>query len=114
MLTFHKFFENKYQGAKPGVNHRHRRAIPGVSSDLRYVRDHENIVPDYVKTNPTKNPKIEQLRDGTGKKVCGTRDLEYIRKEYNIVPFKGKVKKLGSTGIMLYYDNGLNKFVIER
>ena len=57
---------------------------------------------------------IEQLRDSTGKKVCGTRDLDYIRKEYNIIPFKGKVKKLGSTGIKLYYDTNLNKFVIER
>jgi len=30
------------------------------------------------------------------------------------MPFKGEVKKLGSTGIKLYYDEKLKKFVIER
>jgi hypothetical protein len=54
------------------------------------------------------------LRDGNGKKVCGSRDLEYIRNQYNIVPYKGKIKKLGSTGIKLYFDDQLNNFVIER
>ena len=114
MLTFHKFFENKYQGAKPGINHRHRRAIPGSSGDSRYLRKHENIVPDYVKTDPTKNQTIEQLRNGTGKKVCSSADLGYIRKEYKVVPIKGEIKKLGSTGIKLYFDEKLNKFVLEK
>jgi len=114
MIKFHKFFENKYQGAKPGINHRHRRAIPGSSGDSRYLRKHENIVPDYVKTDPTKNQTIEQLRNGSGKKVCSTPDLDYIRKEYKIVPFKGEVKKLGSTGIKLYFDVKLKKFVLEK
>tara|TARA_E500000318_G_scaffold73635_1_gene68295 strand:+ start:212 stop:556 length:345 start_codon:yes stop_codon:yes gene_type:complete len=114
MIKFHKFFENKYQGAKPGINHRHRRAIPGSSGDSRYLRKHENIVPDYVKTDPTKNQTIEQLRNGPGKKVCSTPDLDYIRKEYKIVPFKGEVKKLGSTGIKLYFDEKLKKFVLEK
>ena len=113
MLTFHKFFENKYRGAKPGVNHRHRRAVPGAG-DPRYVRKHLNIVPDYVKVDNSKNQKIEHLRQGKGKKICDTPDLEYIRKEYNIVPFKGKIKKLGSTGIKLYFDDNLNKFILER
>ena len=113
MLRFHKFFENNYRGAKPGINHRHRRPIPG-NGDPRYIRKHENIVPDYVKTDPTKNGKIEYLRSNMGKKVCGTNDLDYIRKEYKIVPIKGKIKKLGSTGIKLYYDDNLMNFVIEK
>ena len=114
MIKFHKFFENKYQGAKPGINHRHRRAIPGSSGDSRYLRKHENIVPDYVKIDPTKNQTIEKLRNGSGKKVCSTPDLDYIRKEYKIVPFKGEIKKLGSTGIKLYFDVKLKKFVLEK
>jgi len=114
MIKFHKFFENKYHGAKPGINHRHRRAIPGSGGDSRYLRKHVNIVPDYVKTDPTKNQTIEKLRNGPGKKVCGSQDLDYIRKEYNVVPFKGEVKKLGSTGIKLYFDEKLKKFVLEK
>jgi|TARA_R110000787_G_scaffold177712_2_gene289688 hypothetical protein len=114
MIKFHKFFENKYQGTKPGINHRHRRAIPGSSSDGRYIRKHENIVPGYVKTDPSKNQTIEQLRGSTGKKVCGTSDLDYIRREYKVIPMKGQIKKLGSTGIQLYFDKKLKKFVLER
>jgi len=109
MQRFSKFFENKYQGSKPGVDHWHRKSIPNSDN-----RKHANIVADYIKTDPTKNQKIEQLRDGRGKRVCGNTDLQYISKQYNIVPYKGKIKKLGSTGIKLYFDDQLNKFVIER
>ena len=67
-----------------------------------------------VKKDPSKNSKIELLRGKNGKKVCNGRDLTYIRKEYNVVPYKGEVKKLGSTGIKLYFDDSIQKFVIER
>ena len=114
MIKFHKFFENKYQGTKLGINHRHRRAIPGSSGNSRYLRKHENIVPDYVKADPTKNQAIEQLRGSSGKRVCSSSELDYIRKEYNVVPYKGEIKKLGSAGIKLYFDEKLNKFVLEK
>jgi len=94
------------------TNHRHRRAIPGAG-DPRYSRKHQNIVPDYVKTDPTKNSKIELIRKKMGKQICDTKTLEYIRCTYNVIPYKGEVKKLGSTGIKLYFDDQLNKFVIE-
>ena len=95
------------------TNHRHRRAIPGAG-DPRYTRKHQNIVPDYVKADPTKNQAIEQLRGSSGKRVCSSSELDYIRKEYNVVPYKGEIKKLGSTGIKLYFDEKLNKFVLEK
>ena len=109
MLRFHKFFENKYQKPKPGVEHWHRKVIPNSNS-----RKKGNIMADYLKTDPSKNQKIEQLRDGHGKKVCFPVDLDYIKSQYKVIPFKGEVKKLGSTGIKLYFDSNLNKFVIER
>lgn len=94
------------------TNHRHRRGY--TDHDKHYQRKHLNLVPDYVKKDPSKNPKIELIRNKHGKQICDTPTLDYIRKEYNVVPFKGEVKKLGSTGIKLYFDNKLNKFVIER
>ena len=100
--SFSKFF----------TNHRHRRGF--TDHDKHYQRKHLNLVPDYVKADTSKNSKIELLRKKNGKHVCGTPELEYIRKEYNVVPFKGKVKKLGSTGIKLYFDPQLGKFVLER
>ena len=102
MDTFSKFF----------TNHRHRRGY--TDHDKHYNRKSLNLVPDYVKKDLTKNPKIEQLRGKNGKKVCDGKDLTYIRNEYNVVPYKGEVKKLGSTGIKLYFDESIQKFVIER
>ena len=102
METFSKFF----------TNHRHRRGY--TDHDKNYRRKHLNLVPDYVKSDPTKNQKIETLRGGRGKKICDRNDLTYIRDEYKVVPYKGEVKKLGSTGISLYFDDNIGKFVIER
>lgn len=102
MDSFSKFF----------TNHRHRRGY--TDHDKHYQRKHLNLVPDYVKKDPSKNPKIEMLRGKKGKQICGTPELNYIRKEYNVVPYKGEVKKLGSTGIKLYFDTQLGKFVLER
>ena len=102
MDTFSKFY----------TNHRHRKGY--TDHDKHYQRKHQNLVPDYVKVDPSKNSMIELLRQKKGKHICGTPELDYIRKEYKVIPFKGEVKKLGSTGIKLYYDNNLGKFVIER
>ena len=67
-----------------------------------------------MKTDPTKNSKIELLRGKKGKHICGSPELTYIRDTYKVVPIKGQIKKLGSTGIKLYFDNNLGKFVLER
>ena len=47
-------------------------------------------------------------------RVCDRKDLEYMRTEYNVIPIKGEIKKLGSTGIQLYYDEKTNNFIIKR
>lgn len=113
MQLFKSFFENKYNGPQVGVNHRHRKAIPMASSN-GYTRSSQKIIPDYVKIDPSKNSKIESLKDSSGMKVCDRKDLEYIRREYNIIPIKGKIKKLGSTGIQLHYDDKTNNFILKR
>jgi len=113
MQLFKKFFENKYNGPQVGVNHRHRRAIPKASSN-GYSRNSEKIIPDYVKIDPSKNSKIESLKDRHGMRVCDRKDLEYMRTEYNVIPIKGEIKKLGSTGIQLYYDDKTKNFIIKR
>ena len=115
MQAFKKFFENVHNGSQYNVNHSHRQSIPNSDG---------SIVPDYVKskndasisTNKTKllNQKIESLKDGHGIRVCDRKDLEDIRLLYKCIPIKGEVKKLGSTGIQLYYDNNTNNFIIKR
>ena len=78
------------------------------------VYNSEKIIPDYVKADPSKNAKIESLKDSHGMRVCDRKDLEYMRTEYNVIPIKGEIKKLGSTGIQLYYDDKTNNFIIKR
>jgi|TARA_A100000172_G_C3039422_1_gene109837 hypothetical protein len=102
MDSFSKFF----------TNHRHRRGF--TDHDKHYSRKSLNLVPDYVKTDTSKNNKIELLKKSKGKKTCDSRDLTYIRDIYKVVPLKDKVKRLGSTGIKLYYDKNLNSFVLEK
>ena len=115
MQLFKKFFENKYSGPQVGVNHRHLRAIPKASCNGYTRKDNsEKIIPDYVKADPSKNAKIESLKDSHGMRVCDRKDLEYMRTEYNVIPSKGEIKKLGSTGIQLYYDEKTNNFIIKR
>lgn len=113
MQTFKKFYENVYTGVQHGVKHSHRRSLPKIDG---------SIVPDYVKakndtsvsTTKILNPKIEKLKDSHGMQVCDCKDLEDIRKLYNCIPIKGEIKKLGSTGIQLYYDNNTGNFILRR
>ena len=61
MLPFSKFFESKYNGPQPGVKHRHR-GTGFTDTHSTYRRKHLNLVPDYVKTDASKNQKIENLK----------------------------------------------------
>ena len=65
MLPFKKFFESKYSGTQPGVNHRHR-GTGFTDTHSTYRRKHVNLVPDYVKTDASKNQKIENLKNNKG------------------------------------------------
>ncbi len=113
MLQFAKFFENKYTGTKPGVNHRHR-GNGFTDTHSTYRRKHLNLVPAYVKTDPTKNQKIEQLKNANGTKVCSPSDLQYITNTFKIVPHKDKVHTLGRTGIKLSYNPNTNVFILQK
>ena len=65
MLPFKKFFESKYNGPQPGVKHRHR-GTGFTDTHSTYRRKHLNLVPDYVKTDASKNQKIENLKKNKG------------------------------------------------
>jgi len=100
--TFKKFF----------TNHRHRRGY--TDHDKSYNRKHLNLVPDYMKVDSSLNSKIEKLKTRMGKEVCNGADLTYIRDKYKIIPLKGETKNLGSTGIKLFYDDSIGKFVLQK
>lgn len=97
---------------KIGTNHRHRRGF--TDHDKHYRRKHLNLVPDYVKTDPTKNEKIEKLKNRPGFEICSPNDVIYITKNFNIVPHRDKINKLGSTGIIFAYNKKLKRFTLQK
>lgn len=103
MDSFSKFF----------TKHRHR-GTGFTDTDSNYRRKHLNLVPDYVKTDASKNQKIEKLKNNKGTEVCFPKDLEYITKVFKIVPHKDKPRILGKTGIKLLYNPKTKQFILQK
>ena len=76
----------------------------------------QNLVPDRDKVDPTLNSKVEILRDlSSGKEYVTDADLQYIIPKYNLQNLdKTSPKFLGKTGIVLYWDDTVNRFVLEK
>lgn len=83
-------------------------------------RQSQNILPDMHRHDATLNDKIENLRKmPSGKSVVSLVDLKYIIPKYNIKNLshntkKDSSKRLGTTGIQLYYDDLTNSYCIEK
>tara|TARA_B110000495_G_C23039634_1_gene622603 strand:- start:815 stop:1159 length:345 start_codon:yes stop_codon:yes gene_type:complete len=93
--------------------------IPTTRQQRGYTgsqRVHQNLIPDRDRVDPTLNSKIEILRGkSSGKEIVSDSDLEYMIPKYNLRNLtKTSPKFLGKTGIKLYWDEGINNFVIEK
>lgn len=113
MKPFKEFFIEGSDNLQIGVNHRHR-GHGFTDTQSSYRRKHLNLVPDYAKTDMSKNPKIENLKNNNGTCVCTTNDLQYIRNTFNIIPCKDKEHQLGKTGIKLFYNSQNNSFMLQK
>lgn len=96
----------------PGTKKRHQHAVgrPGLD------RKNPQFVPDMHKADLNSFQKLDYLRNGKkGRYVLSPGEFSKLKKLYNISLVKpGEVKKLGNTGINLYYNQEFNKFVMER
>jgi hypothetical protein len=99
--------------AKFHTNHRHR-GHGFTDTQSSYRRKHLNLVPDYVKTDASKNQKIENLKTNKGTCACTPADLEYIRDTFNIIPHKDKDCTLGKTGIRFFFNPQTNTFMLQK
>jgi len=90
--------------------HQHPVGLPGLT------RKHQEFVPDMHKADPQYNNKINSLLTlKKGKFICSPEDIRFIRKKFGVEDMlPSRVKKLGNTGIVLYYDMNLKKFVMEK
>lgn len=71
-------------------------------------------VPEYRRTDPTKNNKVEMVRNDNTKRVLSTPDVKYILSKYGIdeVPIGGS-KELGTSGMLIQRSN-TNVYTLSR
>ena len=85
-----------------------------VDETFNTYRRNNNLMPDYMKKDLSKNSKIEKLKDNTGTEICTPQDLDYIRKTFRIVPHKDKSQILGKTGIKLSFNPQSKTFILQK
>lgn len=71
-------------------------------------------VPDYRRTDASKNNKVELVRKDNEKRILGPHDIRYIMSKYNIkeIPVGGS-KELGTSG-MVINRSGTNIYTLSR
>ena len=94
----------------PKMRHMHAVGLSGLS------RKNPQFVPDMHKRDPSSFSKLEDLKNNNcGKRVLSPSEYNKLRKRYNIdLVLPGKHKMLGNTGIKVYYDNNLKRFIMEK
>ena len=104
--TLHTLLENDLGLNK--VRHRHQqdRFSPTISAKT------QRSIPKYLEVDNTANPKIERLRDQpSGKIILNDADVNSISKLYNIKNLStDEPRECGTTGIMIVFDNRLNRY----
>ena len=65
-------------------------------------RKNQRQVPDYIRTDPSKNNKVEMVRKDNQKRILSPADVNYILSKYNIsdIPTGGS-KQLGTSGMII-------------
>ena len=94
----------------PNMRHMHPVGLPGLT------RKNPQFVPDMHKKDPSSFSKLEDLKKcQAGKRVLSPSEFNKLKKRYNIdLITPGKHKMLGNTGIKVYYDNNLKRFIMEK
>ena len=107
-------FRDYFKGPVKKRGTRQQRGVTGMN------RKSQNLVPDIHKVDPTLNQNVEKVRNGKIKRQPVNKiDLRYILTTYNIRELSThttprNAKKLGSTGIFIYFDKNINGYVIEK
>ena len=101
-------------GASPGrpdpLNSRKQKGFTGMT------RDRQNLVPDKDRPNPDLVHKVEVLRNSmTGRQVLNAKDLQDILGMYNIKNLTpDRSRELGTTGIVIQFDDNLNTYCLNK
>lgn len=76
----------------------------------------QQMVPDYVKVDPSLHPKVENLRSKpNGKIVLNDNDVKQITDVYNIKNLSpNEPRECGTTGISIVFNNMTGKYQLEK
>ena len=123
MNSFKVFFERN--SFNPNINdkgeavksrHLNLTGVPDHSPVNRQVKNMAKFVPDSHRTVHSNN-KVKALLNANSRAPVPLTSADISQIEAEFPPIKydpNKPKKLGNTGIILRYDQGLNKPVIEK
>jgi hypothetical protein len=109
--TSYQGFPNVFgSNAKLEPKERHRATIP---NDPKF-RQNPQLVPTMHKVDMSKIQKVEQAKTGQ-RVVLMPADIQPILQKYNInSPINQEPKKLGNTGVTIFLDPQLNKYVLKK
>jgi len=76
----------------------------------------QNLVPDRDRVDPTLNSKIERLKElPSGKEILDDTDIQYMVTKHDIRNLdKHTPKNLGKTGITVYWDDNVGRYIAEK
>lgn len=118
-MKFDKLFEGYFNTAKQVAGKTTTRQQSARMGATPWRQGSQNLVPDRDRVDSTLNPKIERLRNiphgSSSPVVVSDNDLGYIRDVYNIENLsKTEPRQLGTTGIVVRWDDIANNFVLEK
>ena len=107
------FSKKNHSSTRIGTKKRHMHAVGRVNYSRK---KHLEFVPDTHKPDMGTFDKLDNLRDGKkGRAVLSPSEFNKLKQRFKIdLVLPGEYKKLGNTGIRVYHDPTINRFIIER
>lgn len=115
-MKFDSLFESYFNTAKQVVGKTTTRQQSPRMGATPWRQGSQNLVPDRDRVDPSLNSKVEMLRNKpNGREIVTDADLKYMISKYNLGNLdKSTPKFLGKTGIKVYWDDNIGKFVAEK
>lgn len=115
-MRFDRLFKEYYNTAKQVAGITTTRQQSARMGATPWRQGSQNLVPDRDRVDPTLNSKIERLKDlPHGKEILTDADIQYMVDKHDIKNLdKQTPKNLGKTGITVYWDETIGRFVAEK
>ena len=115
-MRFDKIYESYMNTAKQVVGKSTTRQQSDRMGATPWRQGSQNLVPDRDRVDPTLNSKIERLKElPNGKEILDDTDIQYMMVKHDIRNLdKHTPKNLGKTGITVYWDENISRYIAEK